>query len=244
MSARRPNGRRAADRGVRDGAADAAGAGQRGAPARLDHRRSDGDQAGRLHRLRLRQVRLHPPPGHGVARAGLRQRTPAAISSTIRRPPSSRSPKACRPASTASTQRASATSSVGSQSICRRSSSCADRLLPPSDRVTVCAQSALDYSWMDRVDPADGRVHHRRGPADVPAARRGARADHRMRPAVSRRPDDVRSAAGVVRRAGPAAGSRTSLRYRVPPMPFTCRRPRPPTWSTSCPASARCTTCR
>ncbi len=31
-----------------------------------------------------------------------------------------------------------------------------ERLLPPSDRVTMCAQSALDYSWMDRVDTANG----------------------------------------------------------------------------------------
>jgi O-methyltransferase involved in polyketide biosynthesis len=32
------------------------------------------------------------------------------------------------------------------------------RLLPPSPRVSVCAQSALDYSWMDTVDPAGGVV--------------------------------------------------------------------------------------
>ena len=31
-----------------------------------------------------------------------------------------------------------------------------ERLLPQSDRVSVCAQSALDYSWMDRVDTEDG----------------------------------------------------------------------------------------
>ena len=31
-----------------------------------------------------------------------------------------------------------------------------DRLLPHSDRVTTIAQSALDFSWMDRVDPTDG----------------------------------------------------------------------------------------
>jgi O-methyltransferase involved in polyketide biosynthesis len=29
-------------------------------------------------------------------------------------------------------------------------------LLPPSDRVVVCAQSALDFSWADRVDPDNG----------------------------------------------------------------------------------------
>lgn len=30
------------------------------------------------------------------------------------------------------------------------------RLLPSSPRITTAAQSALDYSWMDRVDPDDG----------------------------------------------------------------------------------------
>lgn len=30
------------------------------------------------------------------------------------------------------------------------------RLLPADPRVSVCAQSALDYSWMDSVDAADG----------------------------------------------------------------------------------------
>ena len=76
-------GRLRADRGFRDRADDAAGAGQRGAQARLDHRRPDGDQAGRRDRLRLRQVRLHPSPGHGAAGADLRQVHPA----LPRRPP-------------------------------------------------------------------------------------------------------------------------------------------------------------
>lgn len=30
------------------------------------------------------------------------------------------------------------------------------KLLPQSDRITLCAQSALDFTWMDLVDPADG----------------------------------------------------------------------------------------
>jgi O-methyltransferase involved in polyketide biosynthesis len=30
------------------------------------------------------------------------------------------------------------------------------RLLPPSPRLSVCAQSALDYSWTKRVDPIGG----------------------------------------------------------------------------------------
>jgi O-methyltransferase involved in polyketide biosynthesis len=30
------------------------------------------------------------------------------------------------------------------------------KLLPESDRVAICAQSALDFGWMDRVDPTSG----------------------------------------------------------------------------------------
>jgi O-methyltransferase involved in polyketide biosynthesis len=30
------------------------------------------------------------------------------------------------------------------------------RLLPPSPRVSVCAQSALDYFWIESVDPSNG----------------------------------------------------------------------------------------
>jgi O-methyltransferase involved in polyketide biosynthesis len=31
-----------------------------------------------------------------------------------------------------------------------------ERLLPHSPRISMCAQSVLDFSWMDRVDPRDG----------------------------------------------------------------------------------------
>jgi O-methyltransferase involved in polyketide biosynthesis len=31
-----------------------------------------------------------------------------------------------------------------------------EQLLPPSDRIHTCAQSALDYSWMDKVEDANG----------------------------------------------------------------------------------------
>jgi O-methyltransferase involved in polyketide biosynthesis len=31
-----------------------------------------------------------------------------------------------------------------------------ERLLPRSPRISMCAQSALDFSWMDRVDPGNG----------------------------------------------------------------------------------------
>jgi O-methyltransferase involved in polyketide biosynthesis len=94
------------------------------------------------------------------------------------------------------------------------------RLLPRSPRISVRAQSALDFSWMDAVDPAQGvfitaegllmylqpdqalgliEECARRFPAgllmfDLPP---------RWIPAVTRH------------------GFRTSLRYRVPPMPFS-----------------------
>ena len=31
-----------------------------------------------------------------------------------------------------------------------------ERLLPPSPRISKCAQSVLDFTWMDRVNPQDG----------------------------------------------------------------------------------------
>ncbi len=31
-----------------------------------------------------------------------------------------------------------------------------EKLLPPSERISVSAQSALDYSWMDQIEPGDG----------------------------------------------------------------------------------------
>ena len=94
-----------------------------------------------------------------------------------------------------------------------------NKLLPASDRVAVCAQSALDYSWMDRVDDADGVFITAEGllmylqPAEAmtliaECARRfpGGRMMFDLPPSWF---------AAVTRR-----GMRTSLRYRVPPMPF------------------------
>ena len=94
------------------------------------------------------------------------------------------------------------------------------KLLPPSGRVELCAQSALDFSWMDRVDTDHGVFVTAEGllmylqPAEALAlitecARRvpGGQMMFDLPPsgfaALSRR------------------GMRTSLRYRVPPMPFS-----------------------
>ncbi|MGE2737125.1 class I SAM-dependent methyltransferase [Mycolicibacterium vaccae] len=93
-------------------------------------------------------------------------------------------------------------------------------LLPPSDRVQMCAQSALDFSWMDRVDPADGVFITAEGllmylsPED---------AMDLIRQCAKRFPggqmifDLPPSAFAPLTRRG----LRTSRRYRVPPMPFT-----------------------
>ena len=95
-----------------------------------------------------------------------------------------------------------------------------EALLPPSDRVTVCAQSALDYGWMDLVDTDGGVFITAEGllmylePMDAmglitECARRfpGGRMMFDLPPS---------SFAGLARR-----GLRTSLRYRIPPMPFS-----------------------
>jgi O-methyltransferase involved in polyketide biosynthesis len=93
------------------------------------------------------------------------------------------------------------------------------KLLPPSDRVTVCAQSALDYSWMDRVDDANGVFITAEGllmylqPTEAmglitACARRfpGGQMMFDLPPAWAARLA--------------SSGVRTSSRYRIPPMPF------------------------
>ncbi len=95
-----------------------------------------------------------------------------------------------------------------------------ERLLPHSDRVTTVAQSALDYGWMDRVDTSEGVFITAEGllmylqPDEAlgligECAKRfpGGQMMFDLPPVLS---------ASLVRR-----GFRASLRYRVPPMPFT-----------------------
>ena len=94
------------------------------------------------------------------------------------------------------------------------------KLLPPSDRVRVCAESALDYAWMDHVDPSDGVFITAEGllmylqPSEAiglitKCAKRfpGGRMMFDLPPSW---------AAGLASR-----GMRTSFRYRIPPMPFS-----------------------
>ncbi|UXA16873.1 class I SAM-dependent methyltransferase [Mycobacterium sp. SMC-4] len=94
------------------------------------------------------------------------------------------------------------------------------KLLPQSDRVQLCAQSALDFSWMDRVDPAEGVFITAEGllmylpPTDAMALIRACAKRFPGGQMIFDLPPS--GFAALTRR-----GLRTSRRYRVPPMPFT-----------------------
>ncbi len=94
------------------------------------------------------------------------------------------------------------------------------RLLPHSDRVTMCAQSALDYDWMDRVDPSEGVFITTEGLLMYlqPEEALGLIAECAKRFPGGAMMFDLPPVffAAWIRR-----GSRMSLRYRMPPMPFT-----------------------
>ncbi|KUI30641.1 methyltransferase [Mycobacterium sp. IS-1742] len=94
------------------------------------------------------------------------------------------------------------------------------KLLPPSDRVEVCAQSALDFTWMDRVDDSEGVFVTAEGLL------------------MYLQPEEAMSLISACAQRFPGGqmmfdlppswfawwarnGMRTSLRYRVPPMPFS-----------------------
>ena len=94
------------------------------------------------------------------------------------------------------------------------------KLLPTSDRVRMCAQSALDFSWMDGVDTEHGVFITAEG---VMMYLQPEEAMALMTECAKRFPNgqmmfDLPPSgfAAMSRR-----GMRTSLRYRVPPMPFS-----------------------
>lgn len=94
------------------------------------------------------------------------------------------------------------------------------RLLPASDRITMCAQSALDYTWMDKVNADDGVFITAEGLLMYlqPEEALGLIAACASRfPGGAMMFDLFPSGFAALARRG----MRTSLRYRVPPMPFT-----------------------
>lgn len=95
-----------------------------------------------------------------------------------------------------------------------------ERLLPASDRVTMISQSALDYSWMDRVDPSDGVFITTEGLLMYlqPEEALGLIAECAKRFPGGQMMFDLPP---VFFASWLRGGSRVSLRYRVPPMPFS-----------------------
>lgn len=93
------------------------------------------------------------------------------------------------------------------------------KLLPPSDRVAVCAQSALDFSWMDEVDSGDGVFVTAEGLLMYlePEEAMGLIRACAKRFAGGQMMFDLPPAwlAAWARK-----GIRTSRQYRMPPMPF------------------------
>ena len=94
------------------------------------------------------------------------------------------------------------------------------KLLPHSDRIRTCAQSALDYSWMDEVDTehgvfitAEGLLMYLQPEESMGLIRECAR-----RFPGGQMMFDLPPAWFA---AWARTGMRTSLRYKVPPMPFS-----------------------
>jgi len=94
------------------------------------------------------------------------------------------------------------------------------RLLPPSPRVSMCAQSLLDFSWMERVDPGEGVFVTAEG---VLMYLRRDEALSLISECAARFPGGQMMFdlpppwfAALLR-----GGLRTSLRYKAPAMPFT-----------------------
>jgi O-methyltransferase involved in polyketide biosynthesis len=94
-----------------------------------------------------------------------------------------------------------------------------NQLLPPSDRVATCAQSALDYRWMDEVDDSNGVFVTAEGLLMYlqPSEALGLIAECARRFPGGQMMFDLPPhwAAALASR-----GMRTSRRYRIPPMPF------------------------
>ncbi|ADT98233.1 MULTISPECIES: class I SAM-dependent methyltransferase [Mycolicibacterium] len=94
------------------------------------------------------------------------------------------------------------------------------KLLPPSDRVRTLAQSALDFSWMDQVDTSEGVFITAEG---LLMYLQPAEAMSLITECAARFPGGQ-----MIFDLPPSAfaflvgrGVRASLRYRVPPMPFS-----------------------
>lgn len=95
-----------------------------------------------------------------------------------------------------------------------------ERLLYPSPRITTLAQSALDYSWMDKVDTANGVFITAEGLLMYlqPDEAMGLISECASRFPGGQMVFDLPPI--LVKKLAPK-GMRSSRRYRVPPMPFS-----------------------
>lgn len=95
------------------------------------------------------------------------------------------------------------------------------RLLPLSERITDLAQSALDYSWMDRVDTGDGVFITAEGLLMYlqPEEAMGLITECAKRFPGGQMIFDLPPV--IVKKLTRKNGMRSSRRYRVPPMPFS-----------------------
>lgn len=95
-----------------------------------------------------------------------------------------------------------------------------EQLLPASPRITTLAQSALDYSWMEKVDDSNGVFITAEGLLMYlqPDEAMGLIAACAARFPGGQMVFDLPPV--LVKKLAPK-GMRSSLRYRVPPMPFS-----------------------
>ncbi|WP_197415755.1 class I SAM-dependent methyltransferase [Mycobacterium sp. IS-1742] len=95
-----------------------------------------------------------------------------------------------------------------------------EHLLPPSDRITTLAQSALDFSWMDRVDTTNGVFITAEGLLMYLQPHESMRL---ITECAKRFPGGqmIFDLPPVLVKKFAPKGMRASRRYRVPPMPFS-----------------------
>ncbi|MGW0158451.1 class I SAM-dependent methyltransferase [Mycobacterium sp. NPDC003323] len=96
-----------------------------------------------------------------------------------------------------------------------------EKLLPADPRITALAQSALDYSWMDRVDTANGVFITAEGLLMYlqPDEAMGLITECAKRFPGGQMIFDLPPV--IVKKLTRKNGMRSSRRYRVPPMPFS-----------------------
>ena len=94
------------------------------------------------------------------------------------------------------------------------------RVLPESPRITTLAQSALDYSWMDAVDPSNGVLITAEG---LLMYLQPDEAMGLITACANRFPGGqmIFDLPPVMVKKFAPKGMRSSSRYRVPPMPFS-----------------------